>query len=189
MKTIDMEGVARGKIWQMIFLLLCLLPCVGQADVVLGGKITSKVTGRVIKANNLIVTDEQGTWYGQGLKMDQLGGFETAYEVIAPLRITSSTGKFQVRMDNPLVLQHQSKPGLTFRDVVVKMGQLGEEQQLLEVAKNTSFTNPAATTEGEDSIGHYLLNVAAMPPEGEFKSVTGTYSGVLSLTFEPLVEK
>lgn len=169
--------------------LLCLLPGISQADVVLKGKISSKVTGHVIKANNLFVTDENGGWYDSGLAMEQLGAFSSPYKVAVPLRITSSSGAFQVHMDSPLVLQNQEKPELQFRNMAVTMGLVGEAQQPLAVVNNVLFHNPQAPVEGEDSIGHYLLNIAGYPPAGEFKQVTGTYSGVLSLTFEPVLEQ
>lgn len=169
-------------------LLWCLLPDAGQAAVVLNGKITSKVTGHVVLRNNLFVTDEHGGWYEQALKMDQLGGFDTAYEIDVPLRITSSTGVFQVRMDAPLVLQHQTRPELMFRDTAVKIGPVDKGLQQLVVGNNIRLTNPPSGSEEQDSIGHYLLNITGFPPEGNYKAVTGTYSGVLSLTFEPIVE-
>lgn len=174
--------------FSVVLCLLCLLPGISQADVVLEGKISSRVTGHVIKANNLFVTDENGGWYDQGLVMEQLGAFNSPYEVDVPLRITSSSGAFQVHMDNPLLLQNQERPELQFRNIAVKMGLVGAAPQPLTVVNNVLFHNPQASVEGEDTIGHYLLNISGYPPAGEFKEVTGTYSGVLSLTFEPVLE-
>lgn len=170
-------------------LLLCGLPLMGHADVILKGKTTSRISGHVIQSNNLFVTDESGGWYEQGLTLQQPGGFHTPYEVEVPLRITSSSGIFQVHMDDPLVLQNEARPELQFRDVAVKMARQGEPLQALAVSTNITFHNPPAATEGEDSIGHYLLNISGLPPAGEFKAVTGTYNGVLSLTFEPVIEE
>ena len=178
----------RNAAVQLIALLLCWLPGIGQSEVVLKGKTSSMVTAVVTRTNNLFVTDEGGGWYENGLIMVQMGGLGSAYEVEAPLRITSTSGKFHVRIDSSLVLQHVSKPALVFRNVVVKMGPRGEALKLLAVAQNTTFTNPAASANGDDSIGHYLLTVSALPPSGDFKSTGGNYTGVLSLTFEPVLE-
>ncbi|WP_257786144.1 hypothetical protein [Burkholderia ubonensis] len=38
----------------------------------------------------------------------------------------------------------------------------------------------------QDWEGFYNLSIAAYPPDGDFRSTAGTYSGVLSMTFEPL---
>jgi len=173
----------------ILLALLSLLPAFAQAEIILKGKISSRVTGHVIKANNLFVTDEKGGWYDQGVAMDQSGGFSTPYEVELPLRVTSSSGVFQVSMDTPLVLQNETKPELQFRNMSVKMAQVGEVLQPLAVANQVQFRNPAAAAEGEDTVGHYLLDISGYPPAGEFKQVTGNYTGVLSLTFEPVLEE
>ncbi|UDQ80053.1 hypothetical protein LJN55_22030 [Erwinia rhapontici] len=176
------------SILKIALLLFCLLPGLSQGAVILKGKITSKISGHVVKEDNLFVTDENGGWYDQELKMEQLGAFDSPYSVDAPLRITSTSGTFQVHLDAPLILQNQAKPELLFRDMTVKLGLIGERPLLLKVADNVMLTNPPASSDGEDSIGHYLLNISGYPPAGNFKSVTGTYSGVLSLTFEPVVK-
>lgn len=178
-----------SAIWmKVVGLLFCLLPGMGQADVNLTGKLSSKVTAHVTRANNLFVTDENGGWYEQGLEMIQPGAFNSPYEIDVPLRITSSSGQFQVRMDSPLELQNQENPQLAFHDMAVKMGLIGAIPQSLSVGANALYSNPSAVQEGEDSIGHYLLNITGYVPAGEFKQVTGIYSGVLSLTFEPVLE-
>lgn len=140
-------------------LLLCLLPALSQAEVVLKGKTSSRVSAHVVRANTLTVTDPLGGWYEQGVAMTQPGAFNSPYQVVLPLRVTSSSGLFQVSLGNPLVLQHQENPLLQFTQVEVKMG----------------------AVDG-------ALQISAVPPVGEFDAVTGTYSGVLSLTFEPVLE-
>jgi len=169
-------------------LLLCLLPGLSLgADIELKGKFTSKVSAHVIKENNLFVTDEKGTWYDQGLQLEQLGAFDAPYSVAAPLRITSSSGTFQASLALPLTLQNKNKPELLFRNIKVVMGAMDSPVQELTATTKVTFSNPPPIN-GEDTIGHYLINISGYPPAGDFKSVGGTYSGVLSLLFEPVVE-
>lgn len=168
-------------------LLLCLLPALCTAQVILKGKTSSTVSGHVVRANTLLVTDDHGSWYEQGVIMRQSGAFNSPYEVTLPLRVTSSSGVFQVRLDSPLILQHQDRPALQFRPAEVKMGATDDTQQTLTLTSQV-FRNPPAASQGEDSVGDFLLSITALPPAGEFNTVTGTYSGVLSLTFEPVLE-
>lgn len=119
--------------------------------------------------------------------MQQLGGWDTPYEVGARLRVVSSSGLFQVRLDEPLQIRNQANPALVFHTPSVRLGTEGENLKLLAVGQGTEFRNPASPSEGDDSIGYYELAISAYPPEGSFKDNTGTYSGVLSLTFEPVV--
>lgn len=156
-------------------------------SVVLTGKTTSKVTARIVKPNKLIVTDDKGGWFDKGLEMQQLGGWDTPYETQARLKIVSTGGTFQVRLDSPLVIAHQSKPALVFRTPAVKFGADGGVSKALMVGQGMAFSNPASPQPGTDSVGYYNLDVSAYPPAGDFKSTMGTYSGVLSMTFEPVV--
>lgn len=168
------------------YVLVAALAFFAQAHaqtVTLGGKTTSNVTARVVKPDKLVVIGAEG-----GLVMQQLGGWDTPYEVRGRLRVESSSGVFQVRMDSPLAVQHQSKPELVFRRPSVQLGPVDGELKPLLVGQNTKFRNPVPPVEGMDSIGDYDLAVSAYPPTGDFKSTTGTYSGVLSLTFEPVIE-
>ena len=168
-------------------LMLCLLPALSPAAVVLKGKTSSQVTAHVVRPNNLSVTDPLGGWYEQGVAMTQPGAFNSPYEVSLPLRVTSSSGVFQVSVGEPLVLQHQENPQLQFSDVQIKMGAAGDALQPLSLT-GRQFRNPKAAAPGEDSRGDFVLQVTAVPPAGKFDTVTGTYSGVLSLTFEPVLD-
>lgn len=166
---------------------LCLLPALSQADVVLKGKTSSRVSAHVVRPNTLSVTDPLGGWYEQGVAMTQPGAFNSPYQVALPLRVTSSSGLFQVSLGNPLVLQHQKNPQLQFTQVEVKMGNADGALQPLSLTSRL-FRTPPAAIPGEDSIGDFVLQISAVPPVGAFDTVTGTYSGVLSLTFEPVLE-
>ncbi|MDR0240941.1 MAG: hypothetical protein LBJ65_04970 [Burkholderia sp.] len=168
---------------------LLMLPTISVAQPVkLTGKTTSKVTAHVSLPNNLFVTNATGGWFDQGLEMKQLGAWNTPYEVQARLKIVSSSGKFQVRLDSPLTIRHQSIPELVFRTPEVKLGsEEGGEAKPLAVGRATEFQNPAAPGVGVDTVGYYNLLIDAYPPAGDFKSTAGTYSGVLSMTFEPVI--
>ncbi|MBN3823265.1 hypothetical protein G3O00_06495 [Burkholderia sp. Ac-20384] len=155
----------------------------------INGKRTSTVTAKVVRPNNLIITDEKGTWFPQGLTMQQLGAWETAYEVEARLHVVSTTGKFQVRMDQPLDIRNQAKPTLAFRKTAVSIGAEGGEPKPMVVGQAIEFDNPTPPSPNVDSEGFYSLAVSAFPPEGDFKSTAGTYTGELSLVFEPIVPK
>jgi len=169
---------------------LALQPMCASAETLeIKGKTQSKITAKVVRPNNLIITDDKGGWFGQGLTMQQLGGWETAYEVDARLRVVSTTGRFQVRMDQPLDIQNQAKPTLAFRKPAVSIGAEGAEQKPLVVGQAVEFDNPAAPSPNVDSEGYYRLAVSAYPPEGDFRSTVGTYTGTLSLVFEPVVVK
>ena len=160
---------------------------VSAESVVLDGKFTSKVTARVVKPNKLIVTDDKGGWFEQGMEMQQLGGWDTPYDVQARLKVVSTSGKFQVRLDSPLTITHRSNPELVFRRPVVQLGPDGGMLKPIAVGQGTEFQNPAPPVAGTDSIGYYNLDVSAYPPAGDFKSTVGAYSGVLSMTFEPVI--
>ncbi|WP_373453161.1 hypothetical protein [Burkholderia sp. AU27893] len=167
---------------------MSLLPAVSIAQTVnLTGKTTSKVTAKVVKPDKFEVTDDKGGWFGQGLQMQQVGGWDTPYEVKARLRVLSTSRDFQVRLDEAVQIRHQTKPTQIFRNPSVTLGADGAAAKPLAVGQNASFTNPAPPVAGNDSEGYYNLNVSAYPPEGDFKSTAGTYSGVLSMTFEPVV--
>jgi len=170
-----------------LLLALGFLPTLAPAAVVLTGKTTSKVTAHVSRPNNLFVTDDKGGWFEQALEMQQLGGWDTPYEVSARLKVVSSTGVFQVRLDEPLQIRNQANPILMFRAPNVRLGVEGGDLKPLAVGQGVEFRNPAPPAEGEDSVGYYGLAISAYPPEGSFKNTSGTYSGVLSLTFEPVV--
>ncbi|MFC6299303.1 hypothetical protein GNF76_04935 [Pseudomonas sp. CCM 7893] len=171
-----------------LFLALGLLPVMAPAAVILKGKTSSKVTAHVTRPNNLFVTDDKGGWFEQGLEMQQLGGWDTPYEVSARLRVVSTTGLFQVRMDEPLQIRNQANPALVFRTPVVRLGVEGGDLKPLMVGQGTEFRNPASPSEDEDSVGYYGLAISALPPDGNFKSTAGIYGGVLSLTFEPVAK-
>lgn len=152
------------------------------------GKNWSTVTAQVVDADNLIVSDEKDGWFDQGLEMHQLGGWDTPYEVQVRLKVVSSSGTFQVRMDSPLTIQHQSNPALAFQPPTVKLGTENSEPRVLAVGQGAEFKNPASSVAGVDSVGFYSLTVSAYPPTGGFKNTVGAYSGVLALTFEPVVK-
>ncbi|WP_175874382.1 hypothetical protein [Burkholderia sp. BCC0397] len=156
-------------------------------SVTLIGKTTSKVTARIVKPNKLIVTDDKDGWFDKGLEMQQLGGWDTPYDIQARLKVVSTSGVFQVRLDTPLTIRHQSKPTLVFRTPTVKLGADGGVPKPLMVGQGAEFQNPAPPQAGADSVGYYTLDVSAYPPAGDFKSTVGTYTGVLSMTFEPVV--
>ncbi|MFJ2362203.1 hypothetical protein ACIPIN_00530 [Pseudomonas sp. NPDC087697] len=171
-----------------LFLALGLLPAMAPAAVILNGKTSSKVTAHVSRPNNLLVTDDKGGWFEQGLEMQQLGGWTTPYEVATRLRVVSTSGLFQVRLDEPLQIRNQANPTLVFRTPKVSLGVAGEDLKVLAVGQGTEFRNPAPPSAGEDSVGYYGLAISAYPPDGNFKNTVGIYSGVLSLTFEPVVK-
>ncbi|MGS0895680.1 hypothetical protein ACVBGC_24585 [Burkholderia stagnalis] len=161
---------------------------VAQSQTVnLSGKTQSKITARVANRDVLTVTDDKGGWFDNGLRMQQLGGWTTPYAVQARLKVVSSGGTFQVRMDEPLTIRNQSNAAQVFRSPQVSLGSEGGEPKPLSVGRNTSFQNPAPPVAGADSVGYYTLDISAYPPDGDFKSTIGTYSGVLSMTFEPIV--
>lgn len=93
-----------------------------------------------------------------------------------------------MRLDEPLQIRNQANPLQVFRTPKVQLGGEGGDLKLLVVGQGTEFSNPAPPAEGEDSVGYYELAISALPPDGSFKSTTGIYSGVLSLTFEPVAK-
>ncbi len=167
---------------------MCISTVAFAQSVNLIGKKTSKVTAKVVKRDNLIVTDDKDGWFVKGLEMQQLGAWDTPYEVRARLKVVSTSGVFQVRLDSPLTITHQSKPTLVFRTPAVKLGADGSTSKLITVGQGTEFKNPAPPVAGTDSIGYYNLDVSAYPPAGDYSATVGAYSGVLSMTFEPVIK-
>jgi len=176
----------KGILGGVLVALVCL-PALVAAQVELLGKTTSKVTARVV-LNNFEVTDDKGGWFEQGLIMQQLGGWETPYEVKARLRVLSTSRDFRIRLDEPLQIRNQADLTKVFRQPIVSVGADEGTAKQLVVGQSTDFRNPAAPVPGTDSVGYYNLTVSALPPAGDFKSTAGTYSGVLSLTFEPVIK-
>ncbi|WP_321783894.1 hypothetical protein [Burkholderia pyrrocinia] len=175
-------------IFGLLLAALASVSASGHAEelLLINGKTQSKITARVIRPDILDVTDANGGSLDRGLKLEQLGGWETAYEVEARLRVVSTSGQFRVRLDEPLRIVHQSKPAQVFRSPAVRFGAEGSAMQPLAVGQGIAFRNPAPPSPDIDSIGFYHLAVSALPPEGDFKSTSGTYTGTLALTFEPL---
>ncbi|MDF3202853.1 hypothetical protein P3C29_29610 [Pseudomonas sp. 1912-s] len=167
---------------------LGVFPFLAPAQVVLTGKKSSNISAYLKPNNNLSVTDDRGGWFDQGLEMVQPGGWDTPYQVTARLRIVSSTGVFQVHLDEPLLIRNASNAAQVFQQPQVELGAEGEAPKHLAVGVDTEFKNPPRTAPGEDSAGYYGLTVSAYPPDGTFKEAIGTYSGVLSLTFEPVIK-
>ncbi|WP_126283924.1 hypothetical protein [Burkholderia stagnalis] len=168
---------------------LLFVPAVALSQTVnLTGKTTSKITAKVVKRDVLTVTDDKDGWFDIGLEMQQLGGWNTPYEVQARLKVTSTSGLFQVRMDEPLTIRNQSNAAQVFRSPKVLLGNEGGAPKALSVGQSVQFQNPSPPVASDDSVGYYGLAISAYPPEGDFKSTVGTYSGVLSMTFEPVVK-
>ncbi|MXN76212.1 hypothetical protein GR157_15875 [Burkholderia sp. 4701] len=168
---------------------LLFVPAVALSQTVnLTGKTQSKITAHVVKRDVLTVTDDKGGWFDNGLEMQQLGGWNTPYEVQARLKVVSTSGVFQVRMDDALTIRNQSNAAQVFRSPKVLLGNEGGAPKALLVGQGVQFQNPAPPVAGEDSVGYYGLAISAYPPEGDFKSTVGTYSGVLSMTFEPVIK-
>jgi len=167
----------------------CLLPAFAVAqEVVLTGKTKSAISATVAPLNNFDVTDDKGGWFESGLTMQQLGGWDTPYAVEARLRVLSTSGTFQVRLDAPLEIRNQADPQKVFQRPSVTLAPEDGQPKPIVMGQSTTFQNPAPPVAGEDSTGYYNLAVAAYPPQGGFKTTAGTYSGVLSLTFEPVIK-
>lgn len=187
---------ARPSYWRVMantFLVpawLCALPLMmptpALAAITVTGKTSSTIKAYVKPLEFIEVTNELGGWQ-DNLVMQQLGGWTTPYEVALRLRVTSLPNKFLVRLDAPLVLRNAKNQ--VFRQPVVTMGPDGGAVKPLQVGQNTEFENPKPSVEGTNSVGMYALKVAALPPEGDFRDLAGTYQGVLSMTFEPVAIK
>jgi hypothetical protein len=160
-----------------------------DTKIILFGKTSSNITATVASKDNFVVTDDSGGWFSNGLAMQQTGARNSPYEVAAGLRVTASSGAFQVRMDQPLQISNQANNNQVFQSPVVTLAADGGAPTPLVVAQSKLFTNPAPGSPNADSVGHYTLKVSALPPEGAGGSTTGIYSGVLSLTFEPVVKQ
>ena len=174
--------------------MLCVLTTFGilpiaavATDINLLGKVTSTITATVSAKQNLVVTSDTGGWFDQGLEMLQLGGWNTPYTAQARLKIVATERDFQVRMDEPLQIRNASNTAQVFLQPKVELSAEGEAPKTLAVSTPSIFKNPVQNVTGEDSIGYYDLTISANPPAGIFKDVSGTYTGVLSLTFEPVI--
>lgn len=156
--------------------------------VMVKGKNTSRISATVIKPDRLIVTDAQGGWYLQEMEMLQYGAANSPYEINLPLRITSSSGVFQVSLDEGLILRHAKTSTMHFQTAKIGMTNVAGNLQPLSVGKPVEFRNAPAAQSLQDSVGDYRLNVSALPPEGDFRTNAGIYQGQLKLTFEPAVK-
>lgn len=168
--------------------LTVLVPPAVQAALAIkpGSKTTSTITANVGPLEYMEVTNEQGGWFGP-VEMQQLGAWSSPYEAQLRLRITTFPRKFQVRLDEPLAIR--SPQNLVFREPKVVLTPDGGVAKTLEVGKNVEFENPPLLFGEVNFVGHYGLAISAFPPEGNFKDVAGTYTGVLSMTFEPIAQK
>ena len=185
----------RPSYWRVVaikpLILACLwalpimMPALALADITVTGKTSSTIKAYVRPLEFIEVTNELGGWQ-DNLEMQQLGGWNTPYEVALRLRVTSLPNKFQVRLDAPLVLQNAKKQ--VFRQPTVTMGPEGGALKPAGGAE-CRIREPGACCRGTNSVGMYALKVAALPPEGDFRDVVGTYQGVLSMTFEAVAIK
>lgn len=179
-----MNGIATRA---CLLLALAMLPVTAPAvDIFVTGTTTSRITAIVKAANRLMVTDDKGGWFDQGLTMQQLRGWESPYETQARLRIVSSSGAFQVRMDRPLEIRNTANAAQMFREPKVSLALEGGERKTLAVGQNTRFQSLQVSGAGEDFIDYYGLAISALPPAGTFKETAGSYVGELSLVFEPV---
>lgn len=160
----------------------------GTTVVMVKGKTTNRISTTVIKPNRLIVNDANGGWYQQEIEMFQYGAASSPYEIKLPLRITSSSGNFQVSLDEALILRHTQKPTLQFRNAVISMANVGSPYQTLAVGIPVQFHNAPAAQPLQDTIGDYSLSISALAPEGDLTTVVGIYQGDLKLTFEPVAK-
>ncbi|WP_422526641.1 hypothetical protein [Serratia fonticola] len=160
----------------------------GTTVVMVKGKTTSRISTTVVKPNRLIVNDSNGGWYQQEIEMFQYGAASSPYEIKLPLRITSSSGNFQVSLDEALILRHTQKPTLQFTTAVISMAKEGSPYQTLAVGIPVQFHNTPAAQPLQDTIGDYSLSISALLPEGDLKTVAGIYQGDLKLTFEPVAK-
>ena len=156
-------------------------------DIELVGKTTSTITATVSAPNNLLVTSDTGGWFDQGLEMLQAGESGSPFAVQARLKVVATDRNFQVRMDEPLAIRNASNAAQIFLQPKVELSAEGQAPKTLAVATASTFQNPVQNVAGEDSIGYYGLSISAYPPAGTFKETSGTYTGVLSLTFEPVI--
>ncbi len=179
-----MNGIAARA---CLLLTLGMLPATTPAmHTVATGKTTSRISATVKAANRLLVTDDKGGWFDQGLAMQQQRGWDSPYEAQARVRIVSSSGAFQVRMDRPLEIRNAANAAQMFRQPKVSLVAEGGEQRVLALGQDVKFQNPPAPVAGDDSIGYYGLAISALPPAGNFKETAGDYIGELSLVFEPV---
>ncbi|MCF6761740.1 hypothetical protein [Pseudomonas fragi] len=174
--------------------LACLLATLGAlpagavaTDIDLKGKTTSNITATVSAKNNLLVTSDTGGWFDQGLEMLQTGEPGSPFAVQARLKVVSTERNFQVRLEEPLAIRNASNAAKIFQQPKVELSQEFQAPKTLSVTTVSIFQNPVQNMEGEDSIGYYGLSISAYPPAGTLKETTGTYTGVLSLTFEPVI--
>lgn len=165
-----------------------LLSTVNATMVIVNGKTTSRISATVVKSNRLIVNDANGGWYQQEMEMFQQGAANSPYKIELPLRITASSGSFQVSQDEILILRHTQTPILQFQAAEIGMANLGNHPQMLAVGKPVQFHNLPATQPSQDSVGDYKLYISARPPKGDFKTTAGLYQGELKLTFEPVAK-
>lgn len=173
----------------LVALVASLLTAKTHATVVMvKGKTTSHISATVVKPDRLIVNDANGGWYLQEMEMFQPGAANSAYKIGLPLRITSSSGIFQVSLDEALVLRHTQTPTLQFQAAEIGMANVGSSPKKLAVGKPVQFHNPPAAQPLQDSVGDYSLHISARPPEGDFRTVAGIYQGELKLTFEPVAK-
>ncbi|GKX61965.1 hypothetical protein [Pragia fontium] len=158
------------------------------AIIMVKGKTSSRVSATIIKPNRLFVNDINGGWYTQEMEMFQQGGANSPYQIELPLRITSSTGIFQVSLDQALILRHAQTPTLQFQVAEVSMANVDSAAKILSVGAPTVFYNTPSADPLQDTIGDYSLAISALPPEGDFKTNAGIYQGELRLTFEPVAK-
>lgn len=151
-------------------------------------KTKSTITATVKPFNVIDVTSAQGNW-PDPLELEQLGAFGSPFEAKFELKVFSSPAKFQVKLEAAPTLIHASK---RFRSVEVSLEPLtgGGVPQVIPVTPNKIFlTNPAPIPPVTASIGHYMLKIRAQPPDGKLHEIGGTYTGRLSMTFEPVAQQ
>ncbi|AHG22702.2 hypothetical protein Z042_07520 [Chania multitudinisentens RB-25] len=169
------------KGWQQVMAAWLLLAgsMVQAAETTLGGVPVAVTLTNLPK---ITVEKPGGGWYDTVTLSNSAGSDITRYRAQVPIEVKIRNERdFRVSLMNPLVLTHETQPGLAFTTEEVAFGRDAGSLLALGTAP-VDFSNPAVV--GDTSMGSYLLSVLARQPLGVLGTISGNYVGQLVLMFE-----
>lgn len=152
-------------------------------------KVTSNITATVKSQSPFEVTDMNDGWPSlMELEQPPTTSWGAPFEgqLQLKIKIPAPSTSFQVSLSATPTLSSASKQ---FQSVEVRMQSLvsGSSAQLIPLTPNklTLSYHGSASIIGWNT-AHYMLKVSAQPPSGKPQNLGGTYTGKLSMIFEPV---
>lgn len=181
-------------IWTSILAIQALLPATAWSAIAITpeSKTTSKITATVKSAAPFEVTDAFDGWPNI-IELEQppttAWGAPFEGQLQIKVKVPAPSWTFQVTLAAVPTLVLGDKQ---FQSIQVQLQPLtsGNAQTIPLTPNKLTLAHPPAGAIPATgwNIGHYMLKISAQPPNGKPQNLGGTYTGKLSMIFEPVVD-